>query len=268
VHAAASAGGCVDRDAAAEDGASLKVLSFNLYGRAEKKQTRLGRTHDLLCAERADIVALQEVSRGWLQGGDALPRLAALAYPEQAYQLLYRHAGLWEAGLATLSRFPIRDARGAVFRDNAGWQRKGYLWLQLDTPWGLLVVVNTHLAAFDEEPTRVAQVGELLDAIGPAGDAPVLLLGDLNATPDSPTLRLLGEHGFVRTDGGGPDLPTWAPYGDGCAGEEAQRLDYVLWRPGRAGTPWPARGGVRASAPPHASDHCPVWAEVTAPPAP
>lgn len=55
--------------------------------------------------------------------------------------------------------------------------------------------INTHLEAF-AEPVRFAQAGEIL--AGPANtELPVILLGDFNAAPGTPTYARLADAGFI-----------------------------------------------------------------------
>jgi hypothetical protein len=136
--------------------------------------------------------------------------------------------------------------------------------------------VNTHPEAFSPE-VNTEQVTELI--AGPlATSLPVVLVGDLNATPDpterspSTSLPLLREAGFVDTavsavDNDPGDTCCFHP--DLTTGELYQRIDYVLYRGGfEASRQY--RVGLAPDQPVdglYPSDHAGVVADLVLPPA-
>lgn len=108
-----------------------------------------------LCAQ--DIVLLQEV---WVQADVAVLQAAGaaggLAYHE------HHRAGVFGAGLLTLSRWPITTrgfwryaAAGFASAVSCGdfYAAKGVGWTRIGAPWGELDVFNTHLhACYSHEP--------------------------------------------------------------------------------------------------------------------
>jgi endonuclease/exonuclease/phosphatase family metal-dependent hydrolase len=114
-------------------------------------------------------------------------------------------------------------------------------------------VVNTHLDQ-REEANRVRSVEQLLGWLRPG--LPWLVVGDLNARPDEPAVRLLeaaGLRSVVPLEEGG----TTHQWKGGTGG---RRLDYVLvddgWEVLGAGVDHTRPGGRLPS------DHWPVWADV------
>jgi glycerophosphoryl diester phosphodiesterase len=106
--------------------------------------------------------------------------------------------------------------------------------------------VTTHLH-HQEAALRERQAAKLNELFG-AADRPVILAGDLNATPDSKAFGLLTGAWGVAT--AGPGLLTYP------SAKPAKQIDYVLFRPA---------GAFRAAAAavldePAASDHRPVLA--------
>lgn len=131
-----------------------------------------------------------------------------------------------------------------------------------------------------------------------AGDGPVILLGDFNATVDAPEVRRLLDAGFVDVHGtarGAAARPTWDPtrnrnirehdpgpgpgaspsVSDEAAARAPKRIDLVLVRPGREAEPADGaarRGDLRVGDARvvldavvdgvHASDHFGVMAEL------
>ena len=166
-----------------------------------------------LATQPADFLVIQEVTEAW-----AAEFEAQAAYP-------YRHIVSREDpyGLALLSRWPLEsvtlvDLAGDGLPSlagivDAGGQRIRFLGLH--THWPL----TPALAAARDEALQGAA------ALASAADLPVVLLGDLNLTPDSPAFdRLLDEAGLQDVMHGRGWRPTW------LAGfwPLALRIDHVL----------------------------------------
>jgi endonuclease/exonuclease/phosphatase family metal-dependent hydrolase len=200
-----------------------------------------------------DILCLQEVSSGFLardgsDGGDGFAQLAARLPGYHATSAIALDVagdgdggGRRRLGCMSFSRYPIVQ----VLRHSLPWPAdptvpsmpRSVLELTLDTPRGLLRVLNAHLEYFSETQ-RLAQVDGLrrlqqeacaharapragLDADGPFAAIPraldAVLLGDFNMLPGSPSrARLL------------------APFEDGTP---AWRDAWQLARPGQAHAP-------------------------------
>jgi endonuclease/exonuclease/phosphatase (EEP) superfamily protein YafD len=166
-----------------------------------------------LATRPADFLVIQEVTAAW-----AAELESQADYP-------YRYIAPREDayGLAVLSRWPLESVvpvdlagdglpslAGVV---DAGGQRVRFLGLH--THWPIMPAMA---AARDEALTKAAQLAR-------AADLPVVLLGDLNLTPDSPAFgRLLGQGGLQDTMHGRGWRPTW------LAGfwPLALRIDHVL----------------------------------------
>ena len=166
-----------------------------------------------LATEPADFLVIQEVTEAW-----AAELVAQAAYP-------HRHVLSREDpyGLALLSRWPMEsvalvDLAGDGLPSLAGIVDAGgqrIRFLALHTHWPL----TPALAAARDEALQGAS------ALASAADLPVVLLGDLNLTPDSPAFgRLLDESGLQDVMRGRGWRPTW------LAGfwPLALRIDHVL----------------------------------------
>jgi endonuclease/exonuclease/phosphatase (EEP) superfamily protein YafD len=161
----------------------------------------------------ADVLVIQEVTEAWAAELESFS-----AYP-------HRHVVSREDpyGLAVLSRLPLDsvtwvdlagdDLPSLAGIVDAGGQRVRFLGLHTHWP------VTPSLAAARDEALRAAA------ALASADDLPVVLLGDLNLTPDSPAFdRLLEQGGLRDTLRGRGWRPTW------LAGfwPLALRIDHVL----------------------------------------
>ncbi len=166
----------------------------------------------------ADVVALQEVGRGWVIAGttDQLTWLSRRL--DMPYVFGSNIGDTW--GNAVLTRLPL-SAENRRF-DNPGRVPRGVLAADVQLATGRLTVLNTHLDHEDDGgPTRRAQAAEVLDewAQRPA----TVLVGDFNAEPGDPEVRMLLAAGFLNADDTG--LPT-RPSDD-----PVETIDYVLATP-------------------------------------
>ena len=149
-----------------------------------------------------------------------------------------------EMGVGLLSRWPISDAH-EVRLPARHQSPPAAMVATLDHPAGPLHVV---VACLEWEPAynddRVAQAHAVVAlATDPDldGRLPVILAGDLNASPDSPVLRPLHDVLIdAWTAGGGDPAAVTLPSSHPSAPLEAeelidQRIDHVFLRPGQPG---------------------------------
>jgi endonuclease/exonuclease/phosphatase family metal-dependent hydrolase len=195
--------------AAARPGPPLRVMSYNLhFGYDVEGWSDLEGTARAIEAGGADVVGLQEVSRGWYLNGST----DMLAWLQRRLRMPHaRFAGAADAiwGNAILSRYPIADS-GAVRLPREGAPlARNYLWAELDLGGGRLRLVVTHLHHVEGPEgarVRLAQIPRLLEGV--AGRRATVLLGDFNAEPGSREIALLRQAGLVdafQAAGGGAD---------------------------------------------------------------
>jgi endonuclease/exonuclease/phosphatase family metal-dependent hydrolase len=212
---------------AGRPGPPLRLMSYNLhFGYDVEGWSDLEAVARAIEAGGADVVGLQEVSRGWYLNGST----DMLAWLQRRLRMPYaRFAGAADAiwGNAILSRYPIADS-GVVPLPRGGVPlARNALWADLDLGGGRLRLVVTHLHHVEgPEGTRVrlAQIPRLLEGV--AGRPATVLLGDLNAEPGSPEIALLRGAGLVdafRVAGGAADDELTYP-----SDRPGRRIDY-LW---------------------------------------
>ncbi|MCY3783681.1 MAG: endonuclease/exonuclease/phosphatase family protein [Chloroflexi bacterium] len=240
--AAAVAGTAAPPDTGNADSDGLRVVTYNIrQGFGVEGRFDLEAVAQTLEENPADVIALQEVGRGWVISGSA----DTLTWLSQRLDMPYVYGAgagdLW--GNATLTRLPIR---GTVHHfDNPGRIPRGAVESEIDASGQTYTVINSHLDhAIDGGPTREAQARTLLDIWG--GRTHTVLAGDLNAEADARSMQLLWQVGFLDPDAGGP--PTFPA--------DAERIDYVLHTPDLAVVE--VRRPITA-----ASDHEPVWVKLT-----
>jgi len=197
----------------AEPRPSVRVVSYNTWLFPHVSEDFAGRRDRMgpaLAALEPDVLCLQEV---WDRG-------AALTLRGHLRGRL-PHARVSGGGLMVLSRWPIVDAAFEPHPVHARLSlaerlaKKGALHVLIDTPFGPLHVVDTHLAherdgARDGHALQVAALIERLGSRAAPGTPPMIVCGDLNfravrdgaPSRDFAALRALG---FEDAAGTGPD---------------------------------------------------------------
>ena len=240
--AAAVAGTAAPPGSGSMNSDGLRVVAYNIrQGFGVEGRFDLEAVARTLEDNPADVIALQEVGRGWVISG----AVDTLTWLSQRLDMPYAYgpaaADLW--GNAVLTRMPMRSA--VHHFDNPGRIPRGAVEVEIDAPGLTYTVINAHLDhATDGGPTREDQARTLLDIWG--GRTSTLVVGDMNAGADEPSMQSLFRVGFIDADAGGP--PTFP--------ESGRRIDYVLHTPDLATVE--VRRPVTA-----ASDHEPVWVKLT-----
>ena len=180
----------------------VRIMSYNVHqGFNTAGSLDLEAVAQVIEAEHPDIVALQEISRGWVVDGSA----DMLGWLSNRLGLPFVSGptadGQW--GNAVLSRYPVADWRNVELPPRDLPLRRAYLEVLIDLGGETLRVIATHLHHVGaDEDIRIEQVDALLAAWD--GTPHTVLIGDLNATPDSAPIRTLVDSGLVdagRADG-------------------------------------------------------------------
>lgn len=225
---------------------SIQVMTYNIHSafNAEGRQDPEA-IAEVIEASGADVVALQEVSRGWLI--DGATDLPAWLSRRLGMPFVFRGTADTVWGNAILSRYPILEHGWGDLPLVGTVLPRGYIWARLEV--GLpspLLVINTHLHHVEEEHgPRLAQVSVLLDFWD---DRPfTVLLGDLNSRPDFPEMGLFTQAGLIDSwaEAGSGEGLTWP------ATNPFERIDWVWHTPD-------LRARAAETLPSTASDHLPA----------
>ncbi|MCO7272867.1 endonuclease/exonuclease/phosphatase family protein [Cellulosimicrobium cellulans] len=203
----------------------LRLLDWNLhYGVSADPSVRLDEMVATIEDSGADVVTLQEVSRGWVLGGGA--DMATFLARETGMRVVFVPAADRQFGNAILwdpLRGDLADVARHALPYGAGPQERSAVSATLDAAGVPVRVTSVHLQHREENtPTRLDQLGTLL------ADEPVegayVLAGDLNAEPGWDEITLVEEHGLESDQdaAGDPDAltsPAVAP---------AHRIDWVF----------------------------------------
>lgn len=193
-------------------GPAFTVATVNLQFSNRSQQTALA----WLAEHPVDLIVVQELTGAWAQalaGSDAHPHRFLLTR-EDPY------------GIGVLSRWPLESA-GAIDLAGDGLPSVEGI-VEIEGRRVRLLGLHTHWPVLPEVARmRDTTLGGAA-GIARASDLPVILLGDLNLTPDSPEFtRLLDESALRDVVSGRRWRPTWQ------AGfwPLALRIDHVLVSP-------------------------------------
>lgn len=248
-------GQLMPRAVAAPPGAPLRVMTFNhLFA-----NPNVGQIIAEIRAQRADVVALQELSTGVAA---AIERELRAEYPHQ-----YLRPFDSPQGMGIISRLPIEDAKEI-------WEVVRGQQITLRVDGQPLTLINVHLGAphvrgrriaglplvtgYDDSSTtrQVGRLAQLIDQIA----GPLVVLGDLNTGDREPRYQQLAARmhdAFRETNAGfGFTFPDHKRFGVLTIPLPLVRIDYV----------W-SKGGILPAAAHVAcnntgADHCYLVAEL------
>lgn len=240
------------------DRETVRLMSWNVWWRFEDQwQERQAGIASTLAAQRPDIVGLQEswATPGSSQAevlsaplgmysafaGPSLPDLPAVAESPDHINV--------DLGLAVLSRWPIRHSWVHALPSSRAVAPVA-LVAAIEHPHGVLHVVNTcleyHAHLADDHLAQARELAQLAAELGTRdGGPPVIVVGDMNAGPDTPEIRALTEElvdawavadGAGHGDTDGVTLSSTVPVAPlGAVKQLDRRIDYVLFRQSAGG---------------------------------
>jgi endonuclease/exonuclease/phosphatase family metal-dependent hydrolase len=239
----------------------LRVATFNIHhGVGLDGVLDLARIAATVERTGAQVVGLQEVDKHWSERSNFADQATLLA--EQLGMHLAFGANLdldpptpgaprRQFGTAILSAYNIRVTTNTLLPRPLGGEQRGLLEALIKVRGIPVRVFNTHLQ-HDSQVERLAQVDRIRQVLATA-DESVVLLGDLNATPNTPEIAGLTD---LLVD-------AWltAGVGDGFTFDAATphaRIDYVM----SSGDVVARTAAVVTT---DAADHLPVVAELALP---
>lgn len=209
--------------AAKEKGAqSFRVLSYNVWGLPHitpARRARLDAIGAAIVKLSPDVVMLQEV---WLpEDGKAMAKALSAAGLSHHYAQEGSNSdsgsGLWFA-----SRHPILDVqfhpftmgRPILIPWHLDWMAsKGVCMATIDTPFGALIVANTHLQAQyfvrNYKEVILSQAYEVARFVADQSHKtrrPVILAGDFNVEPDQLPFQLMAQRAKLSVAGRGFEI--------------------------------------------------------------
>jgi endonuclease/exonuclease/phosphatase family metal-dependent hydrolase len=230
----------------------IRVLTYNIHhGQGEDGKFDLPRLARVISDLKPDLAALQEVDCGTKRasGADQAAELGRLTGMHAVFGKAMDFSG-GQYGQAVLSRWPILHEKTHQLGHDPDSEPRIALSVSVrpvaDRPE--FTFVGTHLDHVKDHRLRLRQARRLNELFVKDDGGPVILVGDLNDTPQSEPIKAMSEH-WLRSAGDAPQA-TWP------AKDPAKKIDYILLRP--AGR-WRVVE-VRVIEEKIASDHRPVLA--------
>lgn len=217
---ALAAGNSTCAQDAATPKTTLRIVTFNIQiGRgpggdySNPAEAHLDRTAAALKALNPDIAGLQEVDVKSTRAGMDVDQLAEIAHPlgliPTFSMKVAQHGG--EYGIGTLSKTPPLKTSKVLMKGSAHTRV-----LQI-CEFENFVFFNTHLPL--TEPLRI-EAAKTIEQEALKYTKPIILLGDLNALPDSPEITMLKKH-WTQISANSPTYPSPAP---------TDQIDYIFIR--------------------------------------
>jgi endonuclease/exonuclease/phosphatase family metal-dependent hydrolase len=239
----------------------LRVASFNIHhGVGLDGVLDLARIAAVVEQTGAGVVGLQEVDNHWSARSNFVDQATWLAERLGMHVAFGANLDLdppapgaprRQFGTAILSAYRIRAQTNTLLPRPLGGEQRGLLEVLTKVRGIPVRVFNTHLQ-HDSQVERLAQVDQIRQVLSTANES-VILLGDLNATPDTPEIAGLTD---LLVD-------AWvtAGVGDGFTFDAATphaRIDYVM----SSGNVVARTAAVLTT---DAADHLPVVADLALP---
>jgi endonuclease/exonuclease/phosphatase family metal-dependent hydrolase len=204
----------------------VRVLSYNIHhGKGQDFIVDLTRIARVINSVEPDLVALQEVDSN-VRRSELLDEPAELARIT-GMQFVFGHNIPYQGGLygnAVLSRWPIVNSQNHPLPSSYEGEQRGVLEVEIQPPNSAqpIRLLATHLDYRHDSPERLPSARMINQLVAAHGEMPALLVGDLNDTPDSRTLREFGKQWQRANRCLVPTYPAIWPY---------KQIDYVMFRP-------------------------------------
>ncbi len=204
----------------------LRVLSYNIHhGEGVDRKVDLPRIAHVVNSVNPDLVALQEVDRGVRRTGglDEPQELAKLTGMKVVFGNNIRFQD-GDYGNAVLSKLPIKRHENHALPSFYDGEQRGVLEVEVETrvPGQSVLFLATHLDYRPDDGERLASVKFIDELMKSRKGRAALLAGDLNAMPDSRTLRQFETQWTRANEEVLPTFPVEKP---------VRQIDFILFRP-------------------------------------
>ncbi|WP_339704893.1 endonuclease/exonuclease/phosphatase family protein [uncultured Kriegella sp.] len=203
---------------------TLRVMSFNiLHGATVKNDFNLDTIAGVINSYSPDLVALQEVDFKTNRAKNYdLP--TELGYRTQMASLfaraMYYDGG--EYGEGVLSKYSFISTENIALPHLPNSEPRAAAVVRVKTKNGNIIqFVGTHLDHQKDEKDRMMQANALVKQLGES-KYPTLLLGDLNATPESETINIITK-AFTKSTISEAQQGTYPSTGP------HKKIDYILY---------------------------------------
>jgi endonuclease/exonuclease/phosphatase family metal-dependent hydrolase len=207
----------------------LRMMQYNLHvGFSTAGRLDLEAIAAVIEAADADVVTLQEVSRGWVITGP-VDMLSWLAQRLDMVPVAGPTADDGQFGNGILSRYPVVAVERGDLPSEGQALKRGYLQVDVDAGETTVRVIATHLYQYIDKPEdsviRQTQVAALLAGWNSAPRT--VIAGDFNAWPEHAEMVMMGDAGLQDVGG----LLGSGPAYTNPADAPVQRIDYIWLSP-------------------------------------
>ncbi|HBG40981.1 MAG TPA: endonuclease [Porphyromonadaceae bacterium] len=233
---------------------TVKVMTYNIYGARSGGIPDLQPLADVIKRADPDLVALQEVDKNTSRNakhGDIAKKLGELTGMDYFFAKADNFYG-GEYGDAVLSKLPVKEKKGFNLEvdPTLGGERRSVARIKVEKEGKAFYFLSTHFDHLGDERNRIKQSTDFVTMVKEF-DLPVIGGGDLNARPDSETMRIVRTYFTMGCLNGNCSQPTFPSSGGD------RTIDYLFYAPLDAFTP--KQYGVYTWANKE-SDHFPVLA--------
>lgn len=225
----------------------VRVLTFNIYhGETMKGDFNLDLIADIIKSVKPDLVALQEVDFNTerAKNMDLPAELGLRAGLTPLFGKAMEFDG-GEYGEGILSRYSFLRTQNHRLNAQEGKEPRVALEVNVELTSGDTIrFIGTHLDHTKEETDRINQAKQINDIFAKS-EIPTILVGDLNAQPESKTMQIFFEKWERSFSQNVPTYPSDNPI---------VKIDYILFRPANR---WRVIE-TKVIDEKIASDHCPV----------
>lgn len=193
---------------------ALRVLTYNIHhAEGTDGKLDLDRIAAIITAQKPDLVAVQEVDKNTKRTG-GVDQAAELGKRTGLHVAFGKAIDLQggEYGQAVLSRFPIRSVTTHPLPGKPGQETRIVVEVVVESPGRSAVTLLATHFQHDDADTRTLQAAKVNELFGKL-ERPMILAGDLNATPDSDSMKALAKLWVYATppDQGLVTIPSNAP---------------------------------------------------------
>lgn len=202
----------------------LRVVTYNIHhGEGTDGKLDLERIAAVINAEKPDLVGLNEVDQGVRRskGLDEPAELARLIGMTHVFEKNIDHDG-GKYGNAILSRLPIVRHENHKLPSAYEGEQRGVLEVEVGDAEDSLLFLCTHLDYRPEDHERLASIETIEKLVAAREGKPVILVGDLNAVPESKVMET-----FAKNWG----RSTAKPLATFPAAKPNRQIDYIQFRP-------------------------------------
>jgi endonuclease/exonuclease/phosphatase family metal-dependent hydrolase len=209
-----------------QNAVEFKLMSYNIkHGMGNDDTLDLSRSMEVIKEQRPDLLALQEIDH-FAQRSDSIDQTQyfadALEMEGTFGAFMDFQGGAY--GMATLASKPLLRTEIVALTDGLYEPRVSIVHEVEVADEISMLFANVHfdwISGDKGEQSRLAQAKALLSYLDQF-DLPTVITGDFNCTPDSPTMNVFYDAGFVFAHKGHDNLS--------FQGEKKVEIDHVIFR--------------------------------------